>query len=350
MEILEKENIDAILIENKYNLRYYTGFTGTSGKALITKENKYFFTDFRYIEQAEIETKDYGFKVINIENSMISKISEYIEKENIKTLGIEDKEISLYTYNLYNEKMKVKFKGMGNKLDLKRQIKTEKEILNIKKAVEITDIAFSHILNYIKEGVSEKELALELEYKMRKEGAEGTSFETIVASNYRSAMPHGVASDKKIEKEGFIKFDFGCYYNGYVSDMTRTIYFGENITEKHREIYNTVLKAQKMVLDKIKAGMTGIEVDRIARNYINSKGYEENFGHGLGHGLGLYIHEAPTLSIRSDSILKENMIVTVEPGIYIEGFGGVRIEDDVIIKKDGCEILNKSPKELIIIK
>lgn len=229
-------------------------------------------------------------------------------------------------------------------------IKSDEEIGFIKKAIEISDVAFSEALKIIKEGVSEKEIAGYMEYIQRKLGAEDRSFETILASGVRSAMPHGVASDKKIQKEEFITMDFGAYYNGYVSDMTRTVYYGNNITEKHKEIYNLVLEAQILGVNSIKEGVMSDEVDKIVRNFLTEKGYGKEFGHGLGHGIGLEIHELPYLSSVTQIELKENMVVTSEPGLYFDGWGGVRIEDDVVVKKDGREVLNKSNKELIIIE
>ena len=198
--------------------------------------------------------------------------------------------------------------------------------------------------------MSEKEIAGYMEYIQRKLGAEDRSFETILASGVRSAMPHGVASDKKIQKEEFITMDFGAYYNGYVSDMTRTVYYGNNITEKHKEIYNLVLEAQILGINTIKEGVMSDEVDKVVRNFLTEKGYGKEFGHGLGHGIGLEIHELPYLSSVTQIELKENMVVTSEPGLYFDGWGGVRIEDDVVVKKDGREVLNKSNKELIIIE
>ena len=229
-------------------------------------------------------------------------------------------------------------------------VKDEKEIATIKKAIEISDVAFNEVLKIIKEGVSEKEIAAYMEYIQRKLGAENRSFNTIIASGYRSALPHGVASDKKIEKDEFITMDFGAYYDGYVSDMTRTIYYGNNITDRHKEIYNTVLEAQLLGIKTIKEGIKSNEVDTVVRNFFKEKGLAEAFGHGLGHGIGLDIHELPYLSAVTQIPLKENMAVTVEPGLYFDGWGGVRIEDDVLVTKNGCEVLNKSSKELIIIE
>lgn len=350
-KFLTENNLDAILISDKYSLKYFTGFTGTTGIALALKEKKFFFTDFRYIEQAETEVKSNGFEIVKVDRNGVDKVAEYIKNANCKTLGLEDKTLTVGIYNSYKEKLEeLEFKTLGEKLVKLRMVKTESELELMRKAADIADKAFAEILPMIKEGVSEKELADELEYKMKKLGAEGASFTTIVASNYRSAMPHGVASEKKIDKNGFVKFDFGAYYKGYASDMTRTVFYGENISEKHLDIYSTVLEAQKRAVAAVKAGISAKSVDKVARDYITEKGYGENFGHGTGHGLGIEVHEYPFVNTKDETILEDGMVVTIEPGIYIEGFGGVRIEDDVVVRESGCEILNKTSKELIILK
>lgn len=348
---LEKMNIDAVLISDEYSMRYFTGFTGTTGIALAFKDKRYFFTDFRYKEQASLEVEPNNFTIVEVERDAVDLLGEYVKNSKIKKLGIEDQSLTVSKFNLYKEKFgDIEFVNLKDTLVKERMIKTEEEIDLIKKAVEIGDKTFEFILGKIKEGVKEKDLANEMEFFMKQQGGEGASFETIVASNYRSAMPHGVASEKALEKEGFIKFDFGVYYKGYVSDMTRTIYFGENPSEKHLEIYNVVLEAQKRACSAVKAGVRASDLDKIARDYISDKGYGENFGHGLGHGIGVYIHEQPTINSKSDTILEEGMVITIEPGIYVEGFGGVRIEDDVVVRKDCGEILNKTTKDLIFIK
>ncbi len=219
----------------------------------------------------------------------------------------------------------------------------------MKKACEITDQAFSHILTFIKPGVTEIEVANELERYLKTLGASAMSFDTIVASGLRSAMPHGVASDKVIEEGDVVTLDFGCYYQGYSSDMTRTIAVG-SIDPKLEEIYHVVLDAHNLVNQKAKAGMTGAELDAIARDYISEKGYGQYFGHSLGHGVGLDIHEAPGVNAKNDQPVEVGMVITNEPGIYIEGLGGVRIEDDLVVHPDHVELLNRSPKELIILE
>ena len=229
-----------------------------------------------------------------------------------------------------------------------RMIKTDDEIRTIRRAAEIADEAFSHILTFIKPGVTELEVSNELEFFMRRLGASESSFDTIVASGKRSALPHGVATGKTIENGDMVTLDFGALYDGYVSDITRTVAVGEP-TEELKKIYHIVLEAQMRACSALKPGMTGKEADAVARDYIKDHGYGEAFGHSTGHGIGLEVHEGPGLSFRSDTVLKPGMVVTVEPGIYVPGLGGVRIEDDVLITEDGCELLTSSPKELIIL-
>ena len=348
-KIIENSNVDAVLITDMYNLRYFTGFTGTTGMALATKEGNFFFSDFRYKEQATKQVEEKGFKFVEVGRNSLDKVKEIIDKFGIKKVGFEDLNMTFNYYKKIEELFKVELLALGSALSNQRLIKKDYEIENIKKATEISDIAFAETIKIVKAGMSEKEVAAHLEYIQRKLGAEDRSFNTIVASGYRSALPHGVASDKKIGNNELVTTDFGAYYNGYVSDVTRTFFVGDKIEDKQREIYNIVLEANLLAIKHVKAGMKGSELDKIARDYIAGKGYGDNFGHGLGHGIGLEIHEAPTVSPLGDIVLEENMLITIEPGIYIEGYGGVRIEDDVIVKKDGCVVLNKTSKELLMI-
>ncbi len=347
--ILEK-GADALLITNKYNLRYATNFSGSTALALITTDKAFFYTDFRYIEQASFETIPYGFEIVEIKKEYLKELSEHMKFLNIHKLLIENEDITLsYFEKLKKLFLKVEFSNIDSSLTKLRMIKTEDEISTIKKAINIAELSFKELLQFVKPGIKESELSNQLEYIMKLKGASDKSFDIIIASGHRSAMPHGVASDKILEKNEFVKFDFGCYYKGYVSDITRTIFLGSDLTEKHKEIYYTVLEAQKIGLQNAKAGIKATDLDKIVRDFISSKGYKDNFGHGLGHGIGLEIHESPSVSHKGDTILEENMVITIEPGIYIPGFGGVRIEDDVVIKKDSCEILSTFSKELIII-
>jgi Xaa-Pro aminopeptidase len=345
--LINEMEIDALLIDSDVNRFYLTAFTGTSGKVLFTPVDSYFITDFRYIEQARDQIEAY--KIIEIKGKYEQKIVEILKEDGVKTLAFESNIVTYMQYEEYKREFKefelIPTENLVAKL---RLIKDEDEIKRVKKAVEISDRAFEHILKYIKAGISERDIALELEYFMKKEGGENNSFDFIVASGERSSMPHGVASSKKVEIGDFITMDFGTIYKGYCSDMTRTIVLGK-ASKKQEEIYNIVLRAQIAVLEKIKAGMKAKEADAIARDIIADTGYGENFGHGLGHGVGIEVHEEPRLSYMSDAILEAGMIVTDEPGIYIPDWGGVRIEEDLIITEDGCELLNSSSKELIVL-
>lgn len=335
--------LDAVIVYKPENRRYLSGFTGTAGYVVLTRDRNIFITDFRYVNQASEQCKD--FEIIRHTNERT--LYDILNELEVKTLGFEEEFVTFSQYEEFNEKLNnielVPLKGVINKL---RTIKTEDEIENIRKAANIADMAFEHICSLLKPGVTEWEISLELESFMKKQGASGTSFESIVASGKRSSLPHGVASQKVIENGDFVTLDFGCIYNGYCSDMTRTVVIGK-ATSKQKEIYEIVLKAQEAALESIRAGITGFEVDKIARDIITDRGYGEYFGHGLGHGVGLEVHEAPRLSPVGKDTLEENMVVTDEPGIYIPDFGGVRIEDLVVVKKDGYEILSKSPKHLI---
>ncbi|MGM0409285.1 MAG: aminopeptidase P family protein [Bacillota bacterium] len=347
-DLMENENINALLISKDVNRFYLSGFTGSSGLILFTPKDNYFITDFRYTEQAGAQTE--GYKILEVNRNIPEKINEILKEDNVEELAFESTSVSYDKFKEYDKKFEntnlVATKELVKKL---RIIKEEKEIEKIKKAVEITDKAFDHILDFIEEGKTEREIALELEYFMKKNGGQRNAFDFIVASGKRSSMPHGVASNKKVENGDFITMDFGTFYEGYCSDMTRTVVLGE-VSEKQKEIYNIVLKAQREVIKNVKAGMTGKEMDSIARDIIEEAGYKDNFGHGLGHGIGVEVHESPRASYTSDDELKEGMLVTDEPGIYLPDWGGVRIEDDLIITKNGCEVLNQSPKELIVIK
>ena len=227
-------------------------------------------------------------------------------------------------------------------------VKEKNEIASIKKAVSISDLAFERVLNLVAPGIRERELAAELEYQMMMLGAEKPAFETIVASGYRSALPHGAASAKKVKKGEFITFDFGATVDGYVSDMTRTIVVG-NPTSKQKKIYQIVLRAQKAAIRKVKAGVSGKAVDAAARSIIERAGYGKNFGHGTGHGIGFFVHVGPRLSTASEDKLKINNVITIEPGIYLSGWGGVRIEDDVVVTRNSGKVLNRAPKNLLVL-
>ena len=297
------------------------------------------------MEQAKLQCK--GFNIIIQKNNLFEEIVKIIKKNDIKRLGIEEDFMTVGMYEEFKSKIKgielVPAKKIFSKM---RIIKDKDEIETMSKAAKIADDAFRDILKFIKPGIREMEIALELEYNMKKNGASSVSFESIVASGLRSSMPHGTASEKKIENREFLTLDFGCVYNGYCSDMTRTVFIGK-AEEKHKKIFNIVLKAQMEAFNSIRPGMTGKAVDKIARDIITKEGFGEYFGHGLGHGVGLAIHEEPRLSVLSEDILEPGMVVTDEPGIYIPGFGGVRIEDMLLVTETGAMSFTKSPKEFI---
>ncbi|GIN19969.1 MAG TPA: aminopeptidase P family protein [Bacillus bacterium] len=339
-------DIDGLLITSPYNRRYATNFTGTAGVALITSGAAYFITDFRYTEQAETQAKEY--EVIQHSGSIIEEIAEKVEKHGIEKLGFEQDYITYSEWMKFEEGLQADLVPVSDVIEGLRIVKTESEIAVIKEAADIADAAFKHILDYIKPGTREIEIANELEFFMRKCGATSSSFDIIVASGWRSALPHGVASEKVIESGDFVTMDYGALHKGYVSDITRTVAVGEP-SEQLKEIYQIVLDAQMAAVDKIKPGMTGIEADAIARDLICENGYGEYFGHSLGHGIGLEVHEGPGLSPRSEMKLVPGMTVTVEPGIYLPNVGGVRIEDDILITHSGNDKLTHSAKELIIL-
>ncbi len=337
--------LDSMLVYSRENRRYLSGFTGSAGFLVIGMHKACFVTDFRYMEQAKQQCQ--GYEITNHNNLIHQTISQLLSSAGIARLGIEE---DFMTVSFYNDLRKaagdVELTGGRAILDSLRIVKDSVEIACIRKAAEITDAAFSHILNHIMPGMKEKEVALELEIFCKKNGASALSFDPIVASGHRSALPHGIASEKTIKAGEFLTLDFGCVYNGYCSDMTRTVFIGK-ATEKHSDIYETVLRAQQTALQYIKPGAVGKDVDKVARDIISDAGYGQYFGHGLGHGVGLAVHEEPRLNTLSEKTLAPGMIVTDEPGIYIPEFGGVRIEDLVLVTDSGCETLSRSPKNLI---
>lgn len=348
-KLLQENNLDGAFIYGPQNRRYLSGFTGSTGYVVLSMDKAGFVTDFRYKEQAEMQCKGFDIYIHTNtpSNTLIDVIKNTVQSYGITRLGIEDSFMTVAFFeNLKRSLESVELIPLKDMPDVIRMIKEPEEIANIEKASALADAAFKHILGFIKPGMSEKEVALEMEYFMRKNGATAASFDFIVASGVRSSLPHGVASDKIINEGEFLTMDFGCVYNGYCSDMTRTIFIGK-ASEKHKHIYETVLHAQLEALKYIKPGILGKEVDKIARDIIKDAGFGEYFGHGLGHGVGLAVHEEPRLGLTGERMLQAGMAVTNEPGIYIPDFGGVRIEDLVLVTEDGCKVLNSSPKELI---
>lgn len=341
-------SIDSFLVKNLPNIRYVSGFSGSAASLLITKEKDHFITDFRYKSQSAKEVYHNFEILIYVQNSMMF-LKDMIQMHNLKRIGFESNFLTFNdAENLRKEFSDVEFVPVDSLIEKIVICKNEKEIELTKKAVDITDRTFSDLLNIIKPGMTEREVSAHISYLQKLYGADGDSFDAIVASGERSAFPHARPTDKKIISGELLKLDFGCTVEGMKSDMTRTIAIG-NVSDECKNIYNIVKEAQQRALDTVKAGINTKVLDASARDFIKEKGYGNNFGHGLGHGLGYDIHEKPAVNERSDYKLEVNNIITIEPGIYVEGLGGVRIEDDVIVKENGCEILNKSSKELIVL-
>lgn len=341
------EGIDSFLVTRPENRFYFTGFTGSSGSVLITGCDTYLITDFRYDEQAKKQSPH--CQVIMASDGIAETLEELALNSSLKSMGCEGDFITYQQHKALDEKLSsCSTKPLCGFADRLRTVKDQGEIELINNAVRLADRAFRHILPYLRIGVKEKDIALELEFYMRKNGAEGISFPTIVASGHRSSLPHGTASDKVIAGGDLVTMDFGALMEGYNSDITRTIVMGKP-DKKQEHIYNIVLEAQLAGIGAIKPGIPASEVDRAARGVIARHGYGEYFGHSTGHGLGLQIHENPRLSAKDDTILRPGMVVTVEPGVYLPGWGGVRIEDSVLVTSHGARVLSESEKDRLII-
>jgi len=345
-EKLKTASIDAVLIENPENRRYLSGFTGTAGMVLVTREKAFLLTDFRYTEQAKGQAPH--LQVVQYGAERLKDVAKLLDDLQIETLAFEEEHVTFKQYRELRDKLTVTLEPVRGWVEELRLIKNRDELETLKKAVRLADEGFSFISRFISPGKIEQEVSLELEFYMRRQGASGPAFDFIVASGYRGALPHGVAGDKKIQPGDLVVMDFGAVYCGYHSDITRTVAVGKSM-EKQEEIYRIVLEAQLAAIDIIKPGLAGAEVDEVAREIISNHGYGEYFGHGLGHGVGLAVHEGPRLAPNVDTVLEPGMVVTVEPGIYLPDWGGVRIEDMVLVTSTGCEILTGSNKEFLIV-
>ncbi|OLS39427.1 Xaa-Pro dipeptidase [Alkalihalophilus pseudofirmus] len=346
-EQLRSADVEGLLVTSGHNRQYMTTFTGSSGVALITLDKALFITDFRYMEQAREQAA--GYEIVQHTGPIFEEVAKQVEALSIKTLGFEQSHLTYEAHQLYTKFIEsAKLVPVSGLIEKLRMFKDSDEIKLINDAAEIADAAFSHITGFIRPGISELDVSNELEFFMRKQGAASSSFDIIVASGFRSALPHGVASEKMIEKGELVTLDFGAYYKGYCSDITRTVAVGE-VSDELKAIYHTVLEAQLRGMEGIKPGITGKQADALTRDYITEKGYGEYFGHSTGHGLGLEVHEGPSLSVKSETVLEPGMIVTVEPGIYVAGVGGTRIEDDTLITEYGNKSFTKSTKDLLIV-
>ncbi len=341
------DNVESVLITSDVNRRYFTGMKSSAGTVLAFRNKAYLLIDFRYIEKARETVKT--AEVLETKE-LYKEISALLRQEGVKNLAIEAMDVTVSRLNVMKKHLQcvdiIETDTLSNTINRLRSVKDEKEIECIRKAQEIAESAFEHILGFIKEGVTEREIALELDRLMLENGAECISFDTIALAGENTSMPHGVPSDKKVKKGEFVLMDFGAVYNGYHSDMTRTVCVGEP-DEEMIKVYNVVLVAQEKSIAAAKAGITGKELDAIARRHICDAGYGEYFGHSLGHGVGLEIHEQPNAAPSFDKKLEKGAVITIEPGIYIAGKFGVRIEDFVILTENECINLTKCAKNII---
>ena len=340
--------VDGLLLTSRFSRHYGAEFDIAEGAAIVTQKGCRYFTDSRYIESAQNGIK--GFEVIDIvtEKGYVGCFNKAIAELGVKTLGYEENYLTAAELFAYEKNLNARLIPMNDKINGFRAVKEEWELDLMRKAQAIADKAFTEVLTRIKAGMTELELQAELIYCLYKNGGQGLSFDPIVVSGPNTSLPHGVAGDRVIQEGDFITMDFGVLYHGYCSDMTRTVALGY-ATEEMKKVYDTVLQAQLAGLAATKAGVPGCEIDAAARKVITDAGYGEYFGHGYGHSLGLEVHESPSPNARNQEGIPENAVCSAEPGIYLPGKFGVRIEDVTIFKADGYENITFSPKNLIII-
>lgn len=339
---------EGVVVYDPSNMFYLSGYTG-EGLVLVARGISAIITDFRYTEQAQAQAP--GFEVLMTEKGKSHEdiAGALCASGGIDTLYYEDDFVTVHTFNALRESVRgVEWKVVGSEIARLREIKDEDELALIRQACRITGEAFERILPHIKEGVTEKELALRLDFDMMSHGASKPSFSTIVAAGANGSLPHAVPGEYRLRRGDMITMDFGARYGNYCADMTRTVALGQP-SDEMKKVYGIVLDAQKMAQDAVAAGKLCRDIDAIARNYIYSHGYEGCFGHGLGHAVGIEIHENPRYSPTCSDIIQSGMVMTIEPGIYLPGKFGVRIEDTTFVRPDGCEIVGKSPKELIVL-
>jgi Xaa-Pro aminopeptidase len=342
--MLDAENLGALLVTDELNVRYLSGFTGSAGGLLVTRDDSHLLTDPRFTEQAAEECP--GFEVDSVPAPWTDKARFIIRVLQLLRVGFEAGSLSYRDWdNLCQGSIPTKLIPLDDPVTSLRWIKDKSEIQAIREAAQIIDLTYEQIKHMLKPGLQEREVALQIDFLMRKHGANKEGFDTIVISGPRCSLPHGCPTDRRIADGDLIVMDFGASWKGYHSDITRTVVLGEP-DARQTEIYEIVFGAQTRAIAAIRPGIPGGKVDAVARDYITSRGYGENFGHGLGHGLGLAVHDGRILARESEIVLQAGMVVTVEPGIYIPGWGGVRIEDDVLITDSGCEVLTHASKGL----
>lgn len=343
------KSIDCAIITSDVNRAYFTGMRSSAGTFLAFRDKAYLLIDFRYIEKARATVRD--AEVIDPGKRLMPMIIELLKRHGAKNMAIESREMTVSRLNSLKKNIRgeveiIDTDVLSNAIDSMRMVKDAEELACIRKAQEIAEIAFDSILRFIHPGVTERQIALELDRVMLENGAERVSFDTIALTGKNTSMPHGVPSETKVQEGDFVLMDYGAVYKGYHSDMTRTVCVGEP-TEEMKRVYDIVLQAQAAAIDAARPGISGSELDFVARHIIEQAGYGENFGHSLGHGVGLEIHEAPNAAPKYSSKLKAGSVITVEPGIYLPGKFGVRIEDFVILTENGCINLTKCAKNII---
>lgn len=345
--ILQSRNIEALLFWSLENIHYLCGFTGSDGVLIVTPSGGYFLCDSRYWTQAEEEVR--GFEIVHYKKK-IEGIASFLMDFNLRHIGFESYSLSYSSYRSLREKLppETELIPLEEETRSLRLFKDSDELDRMKRAIDISTKAFRHLLGRIREGTVESELSFEMECFMRKGGAEAVSFDIVIASGRRSALPHGKASTKAIEKGDLILIDFGCRFQGYHSDETCTLVLGEPAPEQ-KKVYDVVKEAHDRAIEAVRPGIPLCELDRIARDSIHRAGYGDYFGHGLGHGVGLAVHEEPVVNGENRRVIEEGMVFTIEPGIYLPELGGVRLEDMILVTSHGAELLTTLPKELIIL-
>ncbi|MFN2609638.1 MAG: M24 family metallopeptidase [Actinomycetota bacterium] len=348
-ERLTAEGIDGLFVTDLTNIRYLSGFTGSNASLLISRDRAWFFSDGRYATQAPEQVHNADILIYTQGGQYGDLIKKALSQTALSRVGFEAANITMASskdlQGYFEGHELVAAKGVVEEL---RKVKEPGELDLIRTAAEMADAGFAYIVDQVEVGKTENQIALDLEMFMRSHGAEAVSFELIVAAGERSALPHARPGDKTVEKGHYLLFDLGCVYQGYCSDLTRTIVVGP-CDDRHRDVYETVRNAEMAGLDAVRIGATGAEVDKAARDVIAAAGYPEAFSHSLGHGVGLQVHEAPTLRIGGTDVLAEGNVITIEPGAYFAGWGGVRVEDLVVVSNGGAEVLSAATKELIVL-
>ena len=353
MKNLEKylsllEEGTGLLLTSRFSRHYGAEFDIAEGVAVVSTKGCRYFTDSRYIESAQNGIQGFEVRMVDREHPYTKQINEAIADFALTTLGYEEAYLTVSEFQTYEEKLNAKLVPMHKEISSFRAVKEPWELEIMRKAQGVADKAFSEVCTRIKAGMTEKELQAELIYCLYKNGGEGLSFDPIVVSGPNTSLPHGVATDRVIREGDFITMDFGVLLTGYCSDMTRTVAVGY-VTQEMEKVYNTVLQAQLAGIAATRAGVKGKDIDAAARKVIADAGYGEFFGHGYGHSLGLEVHEAPNCAPSGETVMETGMVTSAEPGIYLPGKFGVRIEDVVIFTPDGCENITASPKNLIIL-